>query len=112
MSQHRAFVAGVAAAAQSGDSATRNPAVAPCGVNKGDGHSRAGKPDEKGWIEVVVVDEEDRPVANVLCRITAPDGKVVEATTSGEGVLHVPAIPDGSCKIEFPDLDRRALEAA
>jgi len=110
MSQHRAFVSGVAAAAPSAD--TRSPVVGACPGNQARGPNGNGAFKEKGWIEVVIEDEEGQPVAFVRVRVTTPDGQVIEATTTGDGMISLPGVPDGTCKVEFPKLDRRALEAA
>jgi hypothetical protein len=101
VSSHGAFVAGVGAAAQPSNAPAQQHVVRPCG---------AASDPAKGWVQVVVTDEDGEPVSGVLCRITTPDGKVEEATTGPDGSLSLSSIPDGTCKIEFPDHDRRALE--
>ncbi len=65
------------------------------------------------WIEIKMVDEEDKPVAGKAYRITLPDGETVaEGTLDAKGSARVEGIEPGSCKITFPDLDENAWKKA
>lgn len=73
-----------------------------------------GPQDEKktAWIEVELVDEDDKPVPGERYRITLPDDSVAEGTTDEKGKGRVEGFEPGSCKITFPDLDKDAWEPA
>jgi hypothetical protein len=65
------------------------------------------KEEEKSWIEIELLDEENRPVAGERYRIILPDGNTIaEGTTDAIGLAAIRAIDPGICKITFPDLDK------
>jgi type VI secretion system secreted protein VgrG len=67
---------------------------------------------KKSWIEIELVDEEDKPVPGMAYRITLPDGETVaEGTLDEKGLARVEGIEPGSCKVTFPTLDKDAWEA-
>ena len=67
--------------------------------------------EERSWIEIELVDEDDQPVTGERYRITLPDGTTVaQGTTGSDGVARVSGIDPGTCKITFPDLDKDAWE--
>jgi type VI secretion system secreted protein VgrG len=69
--------------------------------------------EEKTWIEIELVDEDDNPIAGERYRITLPDGETIdEGTTDANGLARVSGIDPGTCKITFPDLDKDAWEKA
>ena len=73
------------------------------------------KPDKKkkSWIEIVMVDEDKKPVPGQKYRITLPDGETVaEGTLDDKGFARVDGIDPGTCKITFPELDKEAWEPA
>jgi len=45
--------------------------------------------EEKTWIEIELVDEEDNPVPGEKYKITLPDGKVAQGTLDGKGFARV-----------------------
>lgn len=51
------------------------------------------------WIEIQVVDEDDRAVPYAACRIKLPDGKYVRGQTLAAGTLLVRNIPKGKCEV-------------
>ena len=65
-----------------------------------------------GWIEIMLFDEEKKPVAGQLYRITLPDGSVQEGTLDEEGLARVEGFESGMCQVTFPDLDQDAWEPA
>jgi hypothetical protein len=60
------------------------------------------------WIQVTVVDDEDRPVPNVAIELVLPDESVIRTQTSPFGVVHLPSVPAGKCSLSLPDLDGKA----
>ena len=67
--------------------------------------------EEKSWIEIELVDEEDNPVPGEKYKITLPDGKTVATGTLDEnGFARVEGIDSGTCQITFPELDKDAWE--
>ncbi len=69
------------------------------------------KPKQKSWIEIVLVDMDNKPVPGVRYRITMPDGGEPEEGTLNElGQAGYYQIEPGTCKITFPDLDGEAWE--
>lgn len=73
-------------------------------------------PEEKkkkpGWIEVVLVDEENKPVSGARYRVTLPDGTVAGGSLDDKGLVRIQGIDPGSCQITFPDLDKDAWKKA
>ncbi len=78
-------------------------------------HKESGEEaaEEKSWIEIELVDEDEKPVTGEKYIITLPDGKTVATGTTGaEGKAKVAGIDAGNCKVTFPDLDKEAWEKA
>ncbi|NLF29751.1 MAG: carboxypeptidase regulatory-like domain-containing protein [Planctomycetes bacterium] len=66
-----------------------------------------------GWIEVELVDMDDRPVPGEAYEITLPDGETVASGTLDEkGLARINGIEPGTCRISFPNLDEEAWEPA
>lgn len=74
------------------------------------GASSSATQQEKDWIEIELVGEDDKPVAGEKYRVTLPDGSVDEGTLDQNGWVRVAGFDKGSCKITFPDLDKGAWE--
>src|SRR5262245_6525821 len=67
--------------------------------------------EKKSWIEIEMVDEQDKPVSGEKYRITLPDGTTIdEGTLDEKGCARIENIDPGSCKITFPNLDQDAWE--
>lgn len=66
--------------------------------------------EEKTWIEIELVDENDEPVPGEKYRITLPDGRVAEGTLDVNGFARISGIAPGTCQITFPNLDKDAWE--
>lgn len=62
----------------------------------------------RSWIEVQLVGEDDQPIPDEAYAIALPGGKVVSGTLDEEGSARVEAIPGGTCKVSFPNLDKDA----
>lgn len=59
------------------------------------------------YIEIEMVDADNRPVAGAAYRITLPDGATaVKGTLDGEGRALVSGLTSkGQCRVSFPELD-------
>ncbi|MDW3207845.1 MAG: hypothetical protein R8L07_20105 [Alphaproteobacteria bacterium] len=68
------------------------------------------KKEKDHFIIVELVGENGEPIPNELCRITLPDGEIVERETNSQGKVEEYGIEEGDCTIEFPDLDKDAWE--
>jgi hypothetical protein len=62
--------------------------------------------DKKHWIEIALVDQENKPVAGQNYRVVVPGGTVVTGSLNSKGRARIDGIDAGSCKITFPDLDK------
>jgi hypothetical protein len=71
--------------------ALRIPAVAAC-------------PDERTWVEIVLVDDDDNPVPDIAYEIKLPDGSIIPGRLNSAGVASYHDIVAGTCQIRFPDL--------
>jgi type VI secretion system secreted protein VgrG len=66
---------------------------------------------KKSWIEIELVDEDNKPVPGEKYKVTLPDGKTVaQGTLDQNGYARVNGVDPGTCKVTFPDLDKDAWE--
>jgi len=64
------------------------------------------------WIEIELVDDDNKPVAGEKYEITLPDKTVAKGTLDAKGVARIDGIDPGNCQITFPDLDKTAWSNA
>jgi hypothetical protein len=65
-------------------------------------------PDTKlTWIEVVMVDENEKPMSGIRYKMTITDGSLREGTLDSNGSVRINGIDPGTCQLTFPDLDAR-----
>jgi type VI secretion system secreted protein VgrG len=63
--------------------------------------------DKKSWVEIELMDEDNKPVPGVRYRVTLPDGNTLaEGTLDEKGFAKVSNIDPGNCKVTFPELDK------
>lgn len=67
-------------------------------------------PEEKHWLEIELVDDDGKPVANELYFVELPDGSTLSGTTDANGRARVEGIDPGSAQVSFPNLDKKAYE--
>ncbi len=67
-----------------------------------------GPGEDTGWIEVVLVDEQDRPIPGEDYRITLADGTPRTGKLDTEGKVRLDGIPQGTCWVQFPSLGLRS----
>ncbi len=70
------------------------------------------KKKKPSWIEIVLVDDDDRPVAGERFKITLSDGSVAEGTLDDKGFARVAGMEPGTCKVTFPELDKSVWKKA
>lgn len=70
--------------------------------------------EEKTWIEIVLVDEEDasQPVAFAKYRVELPNGSPREGMLDAKGRARIEGIDPGTCQVSFPGLDGSAWRRA
>jgi len=59
------------------------------------------------WIEIALVDENGHPVKGEAYKIRLPNGKIVTGNLDSRGLARVDGIDPGTCKVTFPELDKR-----
>jgi len=65
---------------------------------------------EEHFIEIELVDDAGKPVANEAYVIELPDGTQRTGRTDGDGRARITGIDPGTAKVSFPDLDKKAYE--
>lgn len=79
-------------------------------------HKLPKTPEEKkkktSWIEIELVDAEDKAVPGEKYRITLADHSVTEGVLDGKGFARVEGIEPGSCEVTFPEMDGRSWAKA
>jgi hypothetical protein len=65
---------------------------------------------KKSWIEIVLVDNNDQPVAGETYKCVLPDNRVKIGTLDAKGFARIDGIEDGNCKISFPNRDGRSWD--
>ena len=67
--------------------------------------------DKKSWIEIELVDQDNKPVPGERYRVTLPDGATLaEGTLDEKGFARVDGIDPGTCKVTFPNLDKSSWD--
>jgi hypothetical protein len=66
--------------------------------------------DEKHFIEIELVDDEGKPVANERWFVELPDGSTKSGSTDANGYARIDGVDPGTAKISFPDMDKTAYE--
>jgi hypothetical protein len=72
------------------------------------GEAPASDVEELTWVAIRLLDENGQPMADTRYRVTLPDGSRREGQLDQEGKARFDGIEEGSCRIVFPDLRRRA----
>jgi hypothetical protein len=63
---------------------------------------------QKSWIAIQLIGEDDKPIPSERYRILLPDGSSRDGSLDENGSAHVDGIDPGNCVVTFPDLDREA----
>lgn len=64
------------------------------------------------WIEIELIDDDDKPIAGEPYRITLPDGSAATGTTDENGKARVEGFEPGECKVCFPQMDKAGWASA
>ncbi len=65
------------------------------------------EPKVKTWIEIVLLDQDGRPVPREPYQLTLPDGATRSGNLDDNGFVRVEGIVPGSCDVSFPKIDAR-----
>jgi uncharacterized Zn-binding protein involved in type VI secretion len=74
-------------------------------VKVGECKARSDLLEYKDWIEIELVDEEDKPIANEDYLLYLPDGSIRKGKLDGNGYKKEEKIPPGKCSVVFPNKD-------
>lgn len=64
--------------------------------------------EETHFIEIELIDDDGKPVANEAYLIELPDGSQKTGRTDGAGRAKITGVDPGTAKVSFPDLDKSA----
>jgi len=74
--------------------------------DKEDIESIAAMDDDKSWIEILLVNTSNQPVADEQFHIHLPDGTEKQGKTNSMGVARFNGVDPGTCHITFPQKDK------
>lgn len=74
----------------------------------------AAQQEEKTWIEIVLMDDDDppQPMAFQKYRVELPTGEVRQGMLDAHGRAMIVGIDPGTCQVTFPHLDESAWDPA
>lgn len=72
-------------------------------VKFGDCKARSDLLEYKDWIEIELLDADDKPVANEEYILYLPDGSIRKGKLNGNGYKKEEKIPPGKCYVKFPN---------
>lgn len=76
--------------------------------------AKAAKPpastEPEHWIEIELLDDDGKPVANERWFVELPDGSQKSGRTDGQGRARVDGVDPGTAKVSFPDLDKKLYQ--
>ena len=81
-------------------------------VHKPEEEKQKDKEQKKTWIEIVLKDEEDKPVAGEPYVVKLPDGSEYTGSLDDEGKARVEGNDPGEATVEFPKIDEKAWNDA
>jgi hypothetical protein len=64
------------------------------------------------WIEIELLDEDDRGVAREPYSVKLPNGQIREGKLNDQGWVRFDNIPCGICVVRFPRVDRQFIQPA
>ena len=63
--------------------------------------------DIKTWVEIELLDDAGKPVANERYTVKIPEGVIMSGTLDAKGRAKITNIDSGMCDISFPEIDGR-----
>ncbi|MGZ8711341.1 MAG: hypothetical protein ACXW28_14060 [Thermoanaerobaculia bacterium] len=70
--------------------------------------STADQAEETHYIEVELLDDEGKPIANEAYFVELPDGSSKSGRTDAKGFARIDGVDPGTAKVTFPDLDKKS----
>jgi type VI secretion system secreted protein VgrG len=90
--------------------ATKAPAFKPAAPDASNSSDEDKEVEKTSWIEIELLDEEDKPVSGEKYEIELPDGSLTTGTLDKDGYAKVEGFEAGDCQVSFPKLDKSAWE--
>ena len=72
--------------------------------------STADQVEETHYIEIELVDEDGKPVADEAWFVELPDGSTKSGRTDAKGFARIDGVDPGTAKVSFPDLDKKSYD--
>lgn len=69
-------------------------------------------PPQTTWIDIELVDTNNKPVAGEPYQVTDSQNRVAAGTLDNHGKAHITGVAPGTCRITFPRLDARGWKKA
>ena len=63
-------------------------------------------------LEVVIVDDQGKPVSGVRVEVKDPSGQRHETTTNPDGLIRLEGLTPGQCEVALPELDQMDWEVS
>jgi hypothetical protein len=63
----------------------------------------------KTWMEIELLDDEGKPVANARYAVRLPDKSMRRGSLDARGLARFDDIDPGSCEVSFPEIDIREV---
>ena len=70
--------------------------------------STADQVEETHYIEIELLDEDGKPVADEAYFVELPDGSTKSGRTDAKGFARIDGVDPGTAKVSFPDLDKKS----
>ena len=70
--------------------------------------STADQVEETHYIEIELLDDEGKPVADEAYFVELPDGTTKSGRTDAKGFARIDGVDPGTAKVSFPDLDKES----
>lgn len=67
---------------------------------------------KNSWIEIELVDTQNKPVSGEKYKITLSDKAVAEGVLDEKGFARIEGIEPGTCEVTFPEMDGRSWAKA
>ena len=72
--------------------------------------STADQVEEKHYIEIELLDDEGKPVADEAWFVELPDGSTKSGRTDAKGFARIDGVDPGTAKVSFPNLDKDSYD--